>query len=140
MTGLAQGVGDAVKLEQLAAQAAARGNPEEAKRLTAAANHVSRDPFLQNGAKLLNRLVEAGRTDDPIYNQTLRDMELRQNQIYRLYKIESPEIPMPSQSAPVAPPASNRSLWMPDIGRIFGSGTPPAAQPRVVPFSSIPRE
>jgi predicted GIY-YIG superfamily endonuclease len=140
MTGLAQGVGDAVRLEQLAAQAAARGNPEEAKRLTAAANHVSRDPYLREGSKLLTRLVEAGRTDDPIYNQTLRDMEVRQNQIYKLYKIDSPEIPMPSQSAPVAPPASNRSMWLPDIGRIFGSGTPPAQQPRVVPFSSIPRE
>lgn len=142
MTGLAHGTGDAVKLEQLAAQAAARGNPEEAKRLTAAANHVSRDPFLQNGAKLLNRLVEAGRTDDPIYNQTLRDMELRQNQIYKLYKIESPEIPMPSQSTPEPTPPSTRSLWTPDFGRIFGSGTPPSSAsgstPRAVPFSALP--
>jgi hypothetical protein len=140
MTGLAQGTGDAVQLMRLAEQAAARGNPDEAKKLTGAARQIGSDPFLRNGASILAKLVEGGRTDDPIYNQTLRDMDARQNQIYKAWGIENPEIPMPSQSAPVAPPASNRSLWTPDIGRIFGAGTPPAQQPRVVPFSSIPRE
>jgi hypothetical protein len=138
MTGLAQGTGDAVRLQQLAEQAAARGNPEEAKRLAAAARHINGDQYLRQGASLLSKLVQENRTDDPLYNQTLRDMEARQNQIYKLYKIESPEIPMPSQAtAPAAPPASNRSLWTPDVGRIFGAGTPPQPRQGVVDFNQL---
>jgi hypothetical protein len=138
MTGLAQGVGDAIRLEQLAEQAAARGNPEEAKRLAAAARHISGDSFLKEGAKTLRFLLENGRTEDPLYNKTLTDMEARQNQIYKLYKIENPEIPMPSQAtAPAAPPTSNRSLWTPDIGRIFGAGTPPQPRQGIVDFNQL---
>jgi hypothetical protein len=140
MTGLAQGVGDAVKLEQLAAQAAARGNPEEAKRLTAAARHISGDSFLKEGAKTLRFLLENGRTEDPLYNKTLTDMEARQNQIYKLYKIESPEIPMPSQSATPAASATEpglfRSLLPGGSLAPFGSmNTLPTAARRSAPAS-----
>jgi hypothetical protein len=132
MTGLAQGVGDAVRLEQLAQQAAARGNPEEAKRLAAAARHINGDQYLRQGASLLSKLVQENRTDDPLYNQTLRDMEARQNQIYKLYNIENPEIPMPSQSAPATSPKEPGFF-----GRIFGAGTPPQPRQGVVDFNQL---
>lgn len=118
LTGMAQGTGDAVRLEQMAQQAAARGNPDEAKRLTAAARHIGGDSFLKEGAKTLRFLLENGRTEDPLYNKTLTDMEARQNQIYKLYKIENPEIPMPSQAAAPAAPAPGF------FSTLFGAGTP----------------
>ena len=132
MTGLAQGVGDAVRLEQLAQQAAARGNPEEAKRLAAAARHINGDQYLRQGASLLSKLVQENRTDDPLYNQTLKDMEARQNQIYKLYNIENPEIPMPSQSAPATSPKEPGFF-----SRIFGAGTPPQPRQGVVDFNQL---
>jgi hypothetical protein len=140
MTGLAQGTGDAVQLMRLAEQAAARGNPEEAKRLAAAARHINGDQYLRQGASLLSKLVQENRTDDPLYNQTLRDMETRQNQIYKLYKIENPEIPMPSQAtAPAAPttePGFFRSLLPGGALAPFGSmNTPPSAARRAAPAS-----
>jgi hypothetical protein len=81
--------------------------------------------------------VQENRTDDPLYNQTLRDMETRQNQIYKLYNIENPEIPMPSQSAPPDPPPPNtRSLWLPDLSAIFGNNAPPPTGARRAPPTS----
>jgi hypothetical protein len=60
-------------------------------------------------------------------------MEARQNQIYKLYKIESPEIPMPSQSAPATPPQEPGFF-----SRIFGAGTPPQPRQGVVDFNQLP--
>jgi hypothetical protein len=67
-------------------------------------------------------------------------MEARQNQIYKLYKIESPEIPMPSQTAaPAAPttePGFFRSLLPGGSLAPFGSmNTPPTAARRAAPTS-----
>ena len=135
--GLHYGVDAAARLEQIAAQAAARGNPEEAKRLAGAARQINSDPFLRQGSALLNKLVQENRTDDPIYNQTLRDMESRQNQIYKAWKLDTPEIPMPSQSVPSATPPTRS--WGEAIQGFLGLTPTPSAAPRAVPFSALPK-
>ena len=138
MTGLAQGTGDAVRLMQMSERAAAAGNPDEAKRLAGVARQINGDRILGEMAKTISRLVQDGRTDDPSYNQLLKDMESRQNQIYKAWGFENPEIPVSSPSAqPDAPPTSNRSLWTPDLKAMFGL-SPTKPPQNVVPFGQLP--
>ena len=131
MTGLAQGTGDAVRLMQMSERAAAAGNPAEAKKLAGAARQINSDTFLREGSKLLSKLVQENRTDDPLYNQTLRDLESRQNQIYKLWGIEMPEIPMPSQSAAPSEPAAEPGIFSKgfDAFRNAIGGRPSSGQP-----------
>jgi hypothetical protein len=136
MTGLAQGTGDAVRLMQMAERAAAAGNPDEAKRLAGVARQIGSDRILGEMAKTMSTLVREGRTDDPSYNQLLRDMEARQNQIYRAWGFENPEIPVSTPATPAEPPTSSRSMWLPDLSSIFGSNAaPPAGARRAAPAS-----
>jgi len=131
MTGMAQGVGDAVRLAQMSERAAAQGNPTEAKKLAGAARQINSDTFLREGSKLLSKLVQENRTDDPLYNQTLRDLEARQNQIYKLWGIEMPEIPMPSQTAAPSEPAAEPGIFSKgfDAFRNAIGGRPSGGQP-----------
>jgi hypothetical protein len=137
MTGLAQGTGDAVRLEQIQAAAARSGaGPDEFKRLSVAEIRFD-NARKQILSQMKERSIEPGSPESAPYYQQINQIG---QSIYQRMQIPDLFVPDPVPSAPEAPPANSRSMWLPDIGRIFGSGTPPAAQPRVVPFSSIPRE
>jgi hypothetical protein len=131
MTGLAQGVGDAVRLEQIQAAAARSGaGPDEFKRLS-----VAEIRFDNARKQILNQMkersIEPGSAESAPYYQQINQIG---KSIYERMQIPDLFVPDPVPTAPAAPPASPGFF-----GRMFGAGTPPQ-QPRVVPFSSIPRE
>lgn len=132
MTGLAQGVGDAVRLEQIQAAAARSGaGPDEFKRLSVAEirfDNAKKQIFNQ----MKERSIEPGSPESAPYYQQINESG---KAIYNRMGIPDLFVPDPVPSAPSAPPASPGFF-----DRVFGAGTPPQQQPRVVPFSSIPRE
>ena len=129
MTGLAQGTGDAVRLMQMSERAAAAGNPDEAKRLAAAARHINGDKTLGAMSKALTKFIEEGSTESSGYNQLIQDMTSRQDEIYKLYGIVNPQIPVASQASPE--PEEKGS------GILGFLGLNPTPKNRAVPFSAL---
>jgi hypothetical protein len=132
MTGLAQGTGDAVRLEQIQAAAAKAGiNPED-RRITQAYQALNGSPEI----KALLKTRETLSMDDPnvaVINQKIYEIAAP---MFRGRGLD-PDLFMPKPSAPTTAPAPPPGFF----GRLFGAGTPPKAPsgnaPRVVPFSSL---
>jgi len=135
MTGLAQGTGDAVRLEQLQAAAVRAGlNPED-KRIDAAYKALNQNPEIR--ALIKSRENSNLPVDSPELTQINR----------RIYQVAAPIfrgrgldpdlfIPPPPEVAQSAAPASTRSLFFPDLSSIFGSNAPePTGARRAAPTS-----
>ena len=133
MTGLAQGTGDAVRLEQLAQQASLRGNPAEAKRLDSAARAINGDNALKSFARSLTELEKNNQQDTPQYRDLLEKMGRREHQIKVSFGINDPYVPIANpNTVPETPPASPGFFSMLRSGMTpnFGGGSQPAPRPR----------
>lgn len=132
MTGLAQGTGDAIRLEQIQAAAARAGaGPDEFKRLSVAEIRFD-NARKQILSQMKERSIEAGSPESAPYYQQINQIG---KSIYERMQIPDLFVPDPVPGAPVAPPPSSGS-------RLFGSGTVQRGQgnaaPRAVPFSALP--
>jgi hypothetical protein len=134
MTGLAQGTGDAVRLEQIQAAAARAGaGPDEFKRLSVAEIRFD-NARKQILGQMKERSIEPGSPESAPYYQQINQIG---QSIYQRMQIADLFVPDPVPGAPSSPAAAAPGFF----GRIFGAGTPPSApsggSPRVVPFSSL---
>ena len=133
MQGLTQGIGDAVKLEQIQAAAARAGiNPED-RRITQAYQAL-------NGSPEIRALIKTRETlspDDPNVTRINQSIYEIAAPIFRGRGLD-PDLFIPRPSAAAEPPPQQPGFF----GRLFGSGTPPSSAggsaPRAVPFSALP--
>jgi hypothetical protein len=132
MTGLAQGTGDAMRLMQLAQQAAARGNPAEEKKYSNAARQIVGDSVIKAWSRSLLELEKGGQQNDPQYNDLLAKIASREQQIKAQYGINDPVIPIANPNSGPAEPEKEPGWW----DRLTGKGTPTKPQ-GVVPFSAL---
>jgi hypothetical protein len=132
MTGLAQGTGDAVRLEQIQAAAGRAGaGPDEFKRLSVAEIRFD-NARKQILSQMKERSMEPGSPESAPYYQQINQIG---KSIYERMQIPDLFVPDPVPGSPVAPPPSSGN-------RLFGSGTVQRGQggaaPRAVPFSALP--
>ena len=142
MTGLTQGIDAAVRLEQLAQQAALRGNPAEAKKYEAAARSINGDPVIKAWSRALSKLEENNQQSDPQYNDLLNKIGLRTQEFKRFYKIDDPYVPIanPNTTPPAEPRPSISERFQSasnSLRGLVGLRPTPAAAPRAIPFSQM---
>jgi hypothetical protein len=130
MTGLAQGVGDAVRLEQIQAAAARAGaGPDEFKRLSVAEIRFD-NARKQILGQMKERSIEPGSPESAPYYQQINQIG---KSIYERMQIPDLFVPDPVPGSPVAPPA-NTSGGL----RGFLGLSPTQPRQNVVPFGQLP--
>jgi hypothetical protein len=129
MTGLAQGTGDAVRLEQIQAAAARAGaGPDEFKRLSVAEIRFD-NARKQILSQMKERSIEPGSPESAPYYQQINQIG---QSIYQRMQIPDLFVPDPVPGAPSSPAAS-----APGYGRMmlnaltptFGGSAQPAPRP-----------
>jgi hypothetical protein len=130
MTGLAQGTGDAVRLEQIQAAAARAGaGPDEFKRLSVAEIRFD-NARKQILGQMKERSIEPGSPESAPYYQQINQIG---QSIYQRMQISDLFVPDPVPGAPVAPPASTSGGL-----RGFLGLSPTQPRQNVVPFGQLP--